>query len=135
MAVSRSRQVVNKVRKHHESGFTLIEVLMAMLIFSIAILGLLRAGTENIRAVNQVKQKQIAGIIADNQLILAMVGGENLQIGIKQDFTQMSGRDWQWKISTEKTSQAGFYKLTVEVREKNSEQIVIKRTAFSANKS
>ena len=105
------------------------------MIFSIAILGLLRAGTENIRAVNQVKQKQIAGIIADNQLILAMVGGENLQIGIKQDFTQMSGRDWQWKISTEKTSQAGFYKLTVEVREKNSEQIVIKRTAFSANKS
>lgn len=135
MAVSRSRQMITKGNNNHENGFTLIEVLMAMLIFSIAILGLLRAGTENIRAVSQVKQKQIAGIIADNQLILAIAADENLQVGTKQDFTQMSGRDWQWKISTEKTSQAGFYKLTIEVREKNSEQVVIKRTAFSASKS
>lgn len=124
-----------KLRNQSENGFTLIEVLVSMLIFSIAILGLIRAGTENIQAVNQVQQKQIAGIIADNQLILAMVNKDNISAGTRQDFIKMAGKEWHWKISTEKTPQANFFKLTVEVRERNAEQIILRRTAFSQKTS
>ena len=35
-----------------EDGFTLVEVLAALLIFSFAIIGLTRAGTESVRAVS-----------------------------------------------------------------------------------
>ncbi len=106
-----------------------------MLIFSTAILGLVKAGTENIKAVNQVQKKQVAGMIADNQLILAIINKENIGVGVRQDFVAMGGREWQWKIRTEKTSQPDFFKLTVEVREKNQEQIVLRRTAFSQKAS
>lgn len=113
-----------------ERGFTLVEVLVALLIFSTAILGLMRAGTQNIRAVQIAEQKQIAGIIADNQLILALHKDGALSVGTQQDKVNMAHRDWHWQIRTETTSQAGFLKLTVSVREDGSEQIVLTRTAY-----
>ncbi|MBL4869492.1 MAG: type II secretion system minor pseudopilin GspI [Robiginitomaculum sp.] len=114
-----------------EKGFTLVEVLVAMLIFSTAILGLLKAGTENIRAVNYIEDKLVAGIIADNQLILAQINKDIITPGKKQDFVKMAGRIWQWEIKTEKTSQTGFYKMTIDVRPEGVDQIIVKRTAFT----
>lgn len=115
----------------NQKGFTLIEVLMALVIFSVAILGLMQAGTENIRATHSLRQKQIASIIADNQLILAQSSGRPIQKGAKQDVSRMDGQDWDWAITTSATSQLGFYKLVITVREKNSEHVLITRTAFA----
>ncbi len=117
-----------------EAGFTLIEVLAALLIFSTAIMGLMHAGTENIRAVQVLEKKQLAGIVADNQLLLALNAQTEIKPGTNQDDVQLAGRDWLWKIRTEDTGTSGFYRLTVEVKEKTSEQILVSRTAFSARK-
>ncbi len=117
-----------------EAGFTLIEVLAALLIFSTAIMGLMHAGTENIRAVQVLEKKQLAGIVADNQLLLALNSQTAIKPGTRQDDVQMAGRDWLWKIRTEDTGTAGFYRLTIEVKEKTSEQILVRRTAFTAHK-
>ena len=116
-----------------EKGFTLVEVLAALLIFSTAILGLMHAGTENIRAMNAVEQKQIAGIVADNQLILALNNEAPLRRGSQQDSSKMAGREWHWQIRTEQTEEPGFYKLTATVRLQNAEQILLTRTAFASN--
>lgn len=116
-----------------EKGFTLVEVLAALLIFSTAILGLMHAGTENIRAMNAIEQKQIAGIVADNQLILALNNEAPLRRGSQQDSSKMAGREWHWQISTEQTEEPGFYKLTATVRLQSSEQILLTRTAFASN--
>ena len=120
------------MRRRTEKGFTLVEVLAALLIFSTAILGLMHAGTENIRAMSALEQKQIAGIIADNQLILALNNNEPLRRGTRQDVSKMAGRDWHWQILTQETGQAGFYKLTISVREDNSEHTLMTRTAFAS---
>ncbi len=116
-----------------EKGFTLVEVLAALLIFSTAILGLMHAGTENIRAMNAVEQKQIAGIVADNQLILALNNEAPLRRGSQQDSSKMAGREWHWQIRTEQTEEPDFYKLTATVRLQNAEQILLTRTAFASN--
>ncbi len=116
-----------------EQGFTLVEVLAALLIFSTAILGLMHAGTENIRAMNAVEQKQIAGIVADNQLILALHNNAPLRRGSQQDTSKMAGREWLWQIRTEETGEPDFYKLTATVRVQGSEQILLTRTAFASN--
>lgn len=114
-----------------QDGFTLVEVLTSLLIFSTAILGLMHAGTENIRAVNVIEQKQTAGIIADNQLILAMNSEQILRPGVTEETLEMNGRDWDWEIRIEDTEQPNFVKLTVYVREKDQEQIILSRVAFA----
>lgn len=117
-----------------QEGFTLVEVLAALLIFSTAIMGLMHAGTQNIRTVQVLEQKQLAGIVADNQLLLAINNTDPISVGTNQDSVQMVGREWLWTIRTEDTDTAGFYRLTVEVKKKGSEQILIKRTAFAGRK-
>ena len=117
-----------------QDGFTLIEVLASLLIFSTAILGLMHAGSENIRAMSVLEQKQLAGIVADNQLLLALNRPAPLRVGTQQDSGEMAGRDWNWRIQTQDTGNAGFFKITISVREKTSEQVLVTRTAFAANK-
>jgi len=122
-------------RRAQTGGFTLVEVLAALLIFSTAILGLMSAGTENIRIMRKVEQKQIAGIIADNQLILMQNNGETLKVGRQQESVEMAGRRWQWQIRTEETGQAGFFKLTADVRSEEGGSIIVTRTAFVRRKN
>lgn len=119
------------MRKTSESGFTLVEVLASLVIFSTAILGLMHAGAENIKAVRLVEQKQIAGIIADNQLILAQTDGRSLRLGTSADVVEMNGQKWDWDLSIEETELDGFLRLVVNVREENQDRIIISRTAFA----
>jgi len=116
-------------------GFTLVEVLVALLIFSTAILGLMSAGTQNIRIMDKIEQKQIAGIIADNQLILLQNNGQNLRVGSQKGRSEMAGREWLWQIRTEETGQQGFYKLTANVELVNGGQAIVTRTAFARRKN
>ncbi len=126
---------MNKRPAKKQAGFTLIEVLASLLIFSTAILGLMHAGAENIRAVNVLEQKQLAGIVADNQLLLVLNGPTPIRVGVQQDSGEMGGRDWNWRIQTEDTVTTGFFKLTITVQEKTSEQVLISRTAFATAKT
>lgn len=120
------------MNKNLQNGFSLIEVLMALVIFSVAILGLMHAGTQNIRATHSIENKQIAGIVADNQLILALSGSKALRKGRQNDVSKMAGRDWHWDIITNATAQPNFYKLTITVRQNNNPHVLITRTAFAS---
>lgn len=115
----------------NNSGFTLVEVMAALLIFSTAVLGLMHAGTENIRAVQAIEQKHVAGIIADNQLILALTSSEPARLETTRGDVEMAGQEWQWEISREATELAGFTRLIVNVNVQGSDHITLSRTAFS----
>lgn len=113
-----------------ERGFTLIEVLAALLVFSIAILGLTRSGTESVRAITVIEHKSYAGIVADNQLVRARL--KPLETGVETGEDRAAGRDYEWRLETRETDNAGFFRMVVTVREKNKEQDIITRTAFRA---
>jgi len=116
-----------------EEGFTLVEVLAALLIFSFAIIGLTRAGTESVRAVSVLKDKSYAGIVADNQLIRARI--VPLEIGVKTGEESVNGKLYDWRVETSETESADFYRLIVTVNEAESEQVIISRTAFRTDKT
>ena len=122
-----------RVLRNKEEGFTLVEVLAALLIFSFAIIGLTRAGTESVRAISVLKDKSYAGIVADNQLIRARI--KPLEVGVKTGEESVSGKAYDWRVETSKTESAGFYRLIVTVNEAESEQIIITRTAFRTDKA
>lgn len=115
-----------------EDGFTLVEVLAALLIFSFAIIGLTRAGTESVRAVSVLKDKSYAGIVADNQLIRARIAP--LEVGVKTGEESVSGKVYDWRVETSQTDNADFYRLIVTVNDANNDQVIISRTAFRTDK-
>lgn len=119
--------------KKKEAGFTLVEVLAALLIFSFAIIGLTRSGTESVRAVSVLQDKSYAGVVADNQLIRARI--KPLEIGAETGKEAVNGKSYDWRVEASETESEGFYRLIVTVSDSDSEQVIITRTAFRTDKT
>ncbi len=111
-----------------EAGFTLIEVLAALLIFSVAIIGLTAAGTESARSVSAIEQKMLAGIVADN--VLTNARHERLQVGARRGEEDQLGRSFDWDLETQDTEAEGFYRFIVKVSLQDQGQVLIERDAY-----
>lgn len=119
--------------KSKEAGFTLVEVLAALLIFSFAIIGLTHSGTESVRAVSILEDKTYAGIVADNRIVQARL--KPLKIGTSSGAERAAGRDYEWREVITKTESKGFYQIQITVKSKGEDQILISRTAFRADQA
>lgn len=115
-------------RRSTTDGFTLIEVLAALLIFSLAIIGLTAAGTESARSVTAIEQKMLAGIVADN--VLTQARFERLEVGSRRGEEAQMGRDFEWDLETTTTEADGFYQFNVRVSLDGQDQILVERTAY-----
>ncbi len=120
-----------KRRETKNAGFTLIEVLAALLVFSIGIIGLTQAGTQSARAVSAIDNKMLASIVADNQLILARQAP--LQLGSDSGVETAMSRRFDYRIETSRTETPEFYRILITVRQQDQEQVLIERTAFRGN--
>jgi general secretion pathway protein I len=115
-------------RQKHQGGFTLVEVLAALLIFSLSIVGLTHAGTQSAQAVSVINEKTLAGIAADNILIRARI--QPLRPGTQQGEAAQLGRVFSYTLTTSETEAAEFYRLRVEIRRGEEEQLILSRDAF-----
>jgi general secretion pathway protein I len=113
-----------------EAGFTLIEVLVSLVIFSVAILGLTQAGSQSLSTLNQLEERSYASIIADNQLALTRLRLNELSSRTQTGEAQAGGRDFEYRISRVDTPVPNFFELVVTVSSGRTEQVLIERRAF-----
>lgn len=112
-----------------DQGFTLIEVVAALMIFSVGIVGLIAMNTQSIRTVNTLEDRFVAGVVADNVLVEAR-RAERLEIGEERGQETSMGREFEWVREVARTDTKDFFKITVQVREEDQEGLLIERTAF-----
>ncbi len=111
-----------------EAGFTLVEVLAALVIFSVAIIGLSTAGTQSVAHTQRLTHKTYASVVADNQLILARM--RRPVIGTESGSEEAGGQSYNWRIETSETPQAGLFELSVSVSQ-DDDVFVIRRAWLS----
>ncbi len=111
-----------------DAGFTLVEVLAALLIFSLAIVGLSQTGTLSARSVAALDDKMLAGIVADNVLTEARY--TRLQTGSRTGQEAQMSRDFDWELETLETDVDGFFQMVVRVRKADDSQVLMERIAF-----
>lgn len=116
-----------------DAGFTLVEVLAALLVFSIGIIGLTQAGTQSAKAVSAIDNKTLASIVADNQLILAR--REPLRLGSESGTETALSRQFEYSLETSRTETPAFYRMTIKVSMSGQNQVMIERTAFRGEPS
>ncbi len=119
---------LGKTTSQKDSGFTLVEVLASLLIFSVAIIGLTRSGTESVRAIIVLEHKTYAGIIADNRIVQSRL--KPLKLGTSSGVERAAGREYDWREEVSETESEGFFRIKVTIRERDEDQIIIERTAF-----
>ena len=112
----------------NDSGFSLVEVLAAMVIFTVAILGLSHAGTESIRGAGAIEAKTLGSIIADNQLTLARY--QRIEVGTERGEAEQLGRRFNWVLETQETGVDGFFQLIIQVENPVDESVYVRRVAF-----
>ena len=122
-------------RNTAQRGFSLVEVLIALFIFSLIITSLISLNIQQIRTHRLLEQKQTASLLADNQLAVFIYARPNRQARPPSrihERTQMAGQTWEWELSSQAVS-SGLYQHTIKVKKENAPFFLIERTAFSSS--
>ncbi len=116
-----------------QSGFTLIEVMLAMAVFAIAGVALLGSATSNFTHMGNLEQKTIAQWVASNQLVAANLEETWPPKNDRKGKVEQAGKEWFWQQKVVKTTDKDMRQVTVEVRlNEKDEQPIAELVTFVA---
>ncbi len=104
------------LRRHSpdDAGVSLVELIVAVAVLSIAVVGLFRVFDHAVRSAGGERDRLLAGIVAQNR-------GAAIALGLDDLPTQerFGGQIWQVDISDQAT-EGGFREVTLDVRARAS---------------
>lgn len=109
-----------------QSGMTLLEVLLAMVIFASVSLTLINSLSGQIAATSKMEEQVFASWVADNVL-------KKQQLSTSAPTTsshgkmQMGERSWKWTLTASPSEVAGMQLLTAEVAIDNGQKMQMRR--------
>lgn len=106
-------------------GFTLIEVMLAMAIFSIAGIALLSVADNNFKNISHLENKVLANWIASNQLVAANLEQKWPPKNNKRGTIEMAGQEWFWLQKVIKTSDKNMRSVVIEIRNKEDQKLAV----------
>lgn len=105
-----------QIKGSKSTGFTLIEVMLAMAVFSIAGIALLSAANNNARNVGYLESKMFANWVASNQLVLTTLDETWPPKNNAKGEVELAGRSWFWQQKVIKTTDKDMRAIVMEVR-------------------
>jgi len=104
-----------KSRSARRKGFTLVEVLVALAIVSIALLSALRAAGQGTNNVGELRSRLLAGWVAENLLAEHRARADWLPLGVQRGSSREGGLDFAWREEVIATPNAAFRRVDVRV--------------------
>ena len=96
-------------------GFSLIEMLVALAVFSLAVIALLHLAGQNTRAAAAIEERVIAGVVADNRAVEAVLAGPG-ELATEETGAETCGdRAWQWTRRVQATDDSGIVRVLIAV--------------------
>lgn len=102
-------------RSRRAGGFTLVEVLVALAIVSIALLAALRAAGQATNALDELRLRQFAGWVAEDRLAEHRARREWLPLGIGRGTQVQAGVEFAWREEVISTPNPSFRRIDVLV--------------------
>jgi general secretion pathway protein I len=84
------------MRDREQRGFTLIEIMVALAVFSLAVLALLRLESATIRGAQILDTTVAAGMVAQSVAVDAMTSARPPVAGNQRGIDVNGGRRWAW---------------------------------------
>ncbi|MDI6539569.1 type II secretion system minor pseudopilin GspI [Pantoea ananatis] len=95
---------------------TLLEVMVALMIFAIGCLALINSTGGQVRSLSEIEAKTVALWVADNQLTLLQLDPQPSTRAWHSGTTVMAGETWHWRYRGQETSDTGVRAIAIEVR-------------------
>ena len=96
-------------------GFTLIEVLIALAVVALALLGLTRTAALEVRDFDALRERALAGWVAANVLAEVRVAGALPPAGTSDGRVELGGRAWRWTRDVSATPDPEIRRIDVRV--------------------
>ena len=98
-----------------QSGFTLIEVLVALAVIAVSLGALIAVSTQDIIRTELIQKRMFSNWIAQNQLAEERLFKNKVSVGSRKGTLRFANYDWEWETVTSKTTVDKFYRLDVSV--------------------
>ena len=115
----------NASARSRHRGFTLVEVMVALVVVGVALPALMVSVYRQIDGVGYLRDKAVAGWVAANRLTEARIrvnSGAPLRAERDSGVEEMAAREWYWWIEREQTQVADMYRVTVTVAASEDEE-------------
>ena len=103
-------------RRLAEQGFTLLEMLVALAVFSLAALALVRLQGVTLRTAADLDSKTMAQIVARNLMVEWRTDPQPPALGDTQGVVDNGGRQWRWTRAVKRTDDARLMQVDVAVQ-------------------
>ena len=97
-------------------GMTLLEVMVALAVFAIAGLAVMKTASEHLSALNYLEEKTLATWVVENQLVQQKLEGKWPGDSWVEGDEEMAGQTWYWRYRGVATADNDFKALDMEVR-------------------
>jgi general secretion pathway protein I len=111
-------------------GFTLIEVLIALIILGVALLAAARAANIATEGAEESKLRTLATWVAQNRIALLTATRSFPATGTTSGSSAMGGIDFAWQQTASDTPNAAFRKIEVRVLRPNDTQTITTLSAY-----
>ncbi|MGJ8535918.1 MAG: type II secretion system minor pseudopilin GspI [Parasphingopyxis sp.] len=102
-------------RPSNEAGFTLLEMLVALAVFSIAALALLNLETVTVTNTNHIADRTFGQIVAHNIAVETLTDPAPPSIGTASGEEANGGRNWQWTRVTGASPEERILQIEIAV--------------------
>lgn len=104
-----------KLTKNFSRGMTLLEVIVALAVFSIAAISITKSLSEQMANMPILEERTLAQWVADNQMVEARLETTFPELGKKEGQTELAGKDWYWRKEVVKTTDDNFRMIRISI--------------------
>lgn len=113
---------------------TLLEVLVALSIFSLAALALLRVAGQSVNSAAAVETAMVAQVLAENHAAEAVLALTPPPLEVTRGTEAAAGREWNWERSVYATSDPQLLRVVIRVEEARSRRVAADLSVFRSAK-
>jgi general secretion pathway protein I len=113
-------------------GFTLLEVLIALVVVALALLALTRTAGGQVRTFEALRERSLANWVAANVLTETRLATPMPAIGRRDGRARLGNRDWRWHLEVEATEDPDMRRLEVRVYAGDSDEPSASLTGFGS---
>jgi len=96
-------------------GFTLLEVMIGLLVLSLALLALMRTAAVQVDQFSALRERSIAGWLARELLAETRLGNPFPPAGSSNGTRRFGDRDWRWEVRVQGTDVPTIRRIDVRV--------------------
>ena len=101
--------------RHAQQGFTLIEMMVALAVFSLAAMALIRLEGATIRSTGILDETLVAQMVARNVAVESVTDAQPPADGVTSGRETNGGRSWTWTRQTQAIGDAGAIRINIGV--------------------